>query len=84
MTAIRNFPDAPQRHEAGAPLQQRFRAWTSSQWQALQRIGQKRAAWHLYALAGQHARTSPKLASEFGAAADECLKQSNQPNQPHQ
>ena len=54
------------------------RPWASGLWCTLQRIGQRRAAAGLYALAGQHARTAPTLARELNAAAAECLRASNQ------
>lgn len=78
MTAIRSFPDAPMPHRAGWAVPPRLRAWGSRLWQTLQRMGQRRAAWELYALAGLHAHTAPTLARDLNAAADACLRASNQ------
>ena len=79
MTAIRSFPDAPMAHRAGpaVPLRLRLRTWGAQLWRTLQRAGQRRAAFELYALAGQHACTAPMLARDLEAAAAECLKASN-------
>ncbi|HRH89555.1 MAG TPA: hypothetical protein PLO41_22130, partial [Rubrivivax sp.] len=61
MTAIRSFPDAPLvRHtppSLGVPLQ----AWARSVWDALHRVGQRRAAEHLLALAERRELTEPAL-----------------------
>lgn len=83
MTAIRSFPDAPMAHRAGPAvplrlrLRLRLRTWGAQLWRTLQRAGQRRAAFELYALAGQHACTAPMLARDLEAAAAECLKASN-------
>lgn len=78
MTAIRSFPDAPMAYRDGPSVPQRLRAWGANLWRTLQRTGQRRAAFELYALAGQHACTAPTLARELEAAAAECLRASNQ------
>ena len=77
MTAIRSFPDAPMAHRAGPAVPLRLRTWGAQLWRTLQRAGQRRAAFELYALAGQHACTAPMLARDLEAAAAECLKASN-------
>ena len=61
MTAIRSFPDAPMAYRDGPSVPQRLRAWGANLWRTLQRTGQRRAAFELYALAGQHACTAPTV-----------------------
>ena len=50
MTAIRSFPDAPMAYRDGPSVPQRLRAWGANLWRTLQRTGQRRAAFALYAL----------------------------------
>ncbi|MGL6112315.1 MAG: hypothetical protein ACRC2B_19650 [Rubrivivax sp.] len=74
MTAIRNFPNAPRRSAAAAPLRWRMPALAIQVWRALERFGQRRAAWELDALAGRWALSNPALARQFRAAAAQCRR----------
>lgn len=74
MTAIRSFPDAPPRARTGPRLGVSLRAVGSQLWVTLQRIGQRRAAVQLYALARRHTQTNPARAAELSLAAEACLR----------
>jgi len=74
MTAIRNFPNAPLARRAGKPLQAHLEELGHSVWQALQRAGQRRAAWELDHLADRKALTDPVLARLLRAAAEQCRR----------
>ena len=71
MTAIRNFPDAPLRQRAKAPIHWRMPAFAVKAWLALHRAGQRRAAWELEALAGRRALTDPLFARQLRETAAE-------------
>jgi hypothetical protein len=74
MTAIRNFPNAPMRQGRSAGLAWRTPAFVLAVWRALERSGQRRAAWELEALAGRRALGNPQLARQLYAAAAECRR----------
>lgn len=74
MTAIRNFPDAPLARRASPPRSLGLQALGRSVWQALHRIGQRRAAWELERLADRRALGDPILARQLRAAANECRR----------
>ncbi len=74
MTAIRNFPDAPLARRAGPPLQLPLRGVGRAVWQALHRIGQRRAAVELDRLADRWALGNPVLARQLRTAARECRR----------
>lgn len=72
MTALRNFPDAPLRQHAATPWRWQTPAWLLGAWQAMERYGQRRAAFELELLAGHREASDPALARQFRTAAAEC------------
>lgn len=74
MTAIRNFPDAPLARRAGPPWQLPLQGFGRALWQALHRMGQRRAAAELDLLADRRALGDPVLARQLRAAARECRR----------
>jgi hypothetical protein len=74
MTAIRNFPNAPQRPSRSARWAWHTPAFLLAFWQALQANGQRRAAWELEAMAGRQALGNPQLARQLREAAAACRR----------
>jgi hypothetical protein len=74
MTALRNFPDAPLRLHAAAPWRWHTPAWLLDAWQAMERYGQRRAAFELEMLGMHREASDPALARQFHAAAAECRR----------
>jgi hypothetical protein len=74
MTAIRNFPNAPARLQARPMLSWHVPALALKFWEALQRYGQRRAAWELELMASRRALGDPVLARQLRAAAAECRR----------
>jgi hypothetical protein len=74
MTAIRNFPNAPARLQARPMLTWHVPAFAVKLWGALQRYGQRRAAWELELMASRRALGDPVLARQLRAAAAECRR----------
>lgn len=73
MTAIRTCPDTPPHGRAGLASADRPGVRGTRLWQALQRLGQRRAAAQLLELARRQAPTDPHGARELRAAASACL-----------
>jgi hypothetical protein len=77
MTATRNFLNAPLPLRTRQPL--RVPGFAIKAWQALQRIGQLRAAWELEVQADHRALANPVLARQLRAAAAECRRAAQSP-----
>ena len=71
MTAIRNFPDAPLARRQAKPIEWKAPAFVAKVWIALQRHGQRRAAWELEVLADHRSLGDPVLARQLRATAAE-------------
>lgn len=71
MTAIRSFPNAPLAQRSRLPLVAQLSVWADFAWQALQRAGQRRAAWELELLAERRASSDPALAQQLRRSAEE-------------
>jgi len=74
MTATRTCPDTPPHGHAGSASADRLGALGARLWQALQRLGQRRAAAQLFELARRQAPSDPHRAHELRAAASACLR----------
>ena len=79
MTAIRNFPNAPARLQARPWLSWHTPVFAMKLWEALQRYGQRRAAWELELMANRRALGDPVLARQLRAAAAECRRAAQAP-----
>lgn len=74
MTATSTHPDTLPRGHAGLASADRPGALGTWLWQALQRLGQRRAAEQLFDLARRQAPTDPHRAREMRTAASACLR----------
>jgi hypothetical protein len=79
MTAIRNFPNAPLSQRTRQPLRlPGLPGFAVGVWRALERIGQRRAAWELAVQADRLALSNPVLARQLRETAAECRRAARQ------
>lgn len=72
MTAIRNFPNAPQALTPRPAVLWRVPGFALGLWMALHRYGQRRAARELALLANRYAHDRPLLARQLRESAAQC------------
>jgi len=80
MTAIKVYRHAARPAGAAAPVRLHVPGWVRTAWDALQRMGMRRAARHLEVLANSHAGSNPSRAAMLRETAAECRRSADLPS----